>query len=172
VLGVAILGGVIGLAVSSSHSSTAGDSTSPQAFVLPRLGAAGKVRLASYRGTPVVVNFFASWCTQCAGELPVFSQDARSLRGKVDFIEVNALETGDGLSFAQRFGLPSSVTAVASDVGGSQGDGLYQALGGSGSMPMTAFYSASGSLLTTHLGAYDATTLSGQLDQLYGINAA
>lgn len=167
----AVLGGVIALAVSAG-SSTAGDSTNPKSFVLPRLGGQGKVRLASYRGTPVVVNFFASWCTQCAAELPVFSSDARGLKGKVDFVEVNALETGNGLSFAKQYGIPSSVTAVASDVGGSQGDGLYQALGGTGSMPMTAFYNASGKLLTTHVGAFDSSTLAAELSQLYGVHTS
>jgi thiol-disulfide isomerase/thioredoxin len=114
------------------------------------------------------VNFFASWCTQCASELPVFANDARHLRGKVDFIEVDSEETGDGLSFAQGFDIPASVSAVASDVGGGQNDGLYQALGGTGPMPMTAFFSPSGRLVTTHVGAYDAGTLSQQLAQLYG----
>lgn len=164
------LAGVIALAV-LDHGSTAGYKTTAKGWVLPRLGAPGKVRLASYRGTPVVVNFFASWCTECAAELPVFAQDARSLRGKVDFVEINALETGDGLGFAQRYNLPSAVTAVASDVGGSQGDGLYQALGGSGSMPLSAFYSPQGTLLTTHVGAFDASTLASELGQLYGVKA-
>ncbi|MDA8354949.1 MAG: hypothetical protein M0Z95_01285 [Actinomycetota bacterium] len=92
---------------------TAGDSTNPAHFVLPRLGSQGKVRLASYR-----------------------------------------------------------VTAIASDVGGSQGDGLYQALGGTGSMPMTAFYSSSEKLLATHVGAFDSSTLASELDQLYRIHVA
>lgn len=167
VIGAALLGGVITLAA-VGHGSTAGSDTSSTAFVLPGLGTPGKVSLASFRGRPVVVNFFASWCTVCASELPVFAQDAQALRGHVDFVEVDALETGNGLGFAQRYHLSSSVTAVARDVGGSQGDGLYQALGGNGSMPMTAFYSAQGRLLSAHIGGFDATTLAGQLHQLYG----
>ncbi|MHB1487747.1 MAG: TlpA disulfide reductase family protein [Acidimicrobiales bacterium] len=168
VLGALFLGGVITLAV-VGHGSTAGSDTSPGAFVLPGLGTPGKVSLASFRGRPVVVNFFASWCTVCASELPVFAQDAQALRGQVDFVEVDALETGNGLGFAQRYHLSSSVTAVARDVGGSQGNGLYQALGGNGSMPMTAFYSAQGHLLSAHIGGFDATTLASQLHQFYGI---
>lgn len=84
-------------------------------------------------------------------------------------VEVNALETGNGQAFAQQYQLASSVTAVASDVDGSQADGLYQALGGTGSMPMTAFYRPSGSLLTTHVGGFTASTLASELRQLYGI---
>lgn len=169
-VGALVLGAVISLAV-LGHGSAAGYTTSSTGWVLPRLGAQGKVSLADFRGRPVVVNFFASWCTVCASELPVFAQDARALRGQVDVVEVNALETGNGLAFAQRFGLRSSVTAVASDVGGSQNDGLYQTLGGTGSMPMTAFYSAQGTLLTTHVGGFDAATLASELRQLYGLTA-
>lgn len=168
VVGVVVLAGVITLAT-VGHGSSAGYQTSPNAFVLPRLGAPGKVSLASFRGRPVVVNFFASWCTQCAAELPVFAHDAKELRGKVAIVEVNALETGDGVAFAKHFALSSSVTAVARDVGGDQGDGLYRALGGNGSMPVTAFYSRQGKLLGTHVGAFDSATLASALQQLYGI---
>lgn len=170
VTAVAVIGGVVALAATRG-SSTAGYETSPQAFVLPSLSPPGKVSLAAFKGKPVVVNFFASWCTQCAAELPVFDTDARALQGKVDFVEVNAEETGDGMAFAQRHALSSSVSAVARDVGGGQSDGLYQALGGNGSMPMTAFYGADGKLITTHIGAFDSSTLGAALQQLYGITA-
>jgi thiol-disulfide isomerase/thioredoxin len=169
VAGAAVLAGVITLAV-IDHGSSAGYKTTTRGWVLPRLGAPGKVSLASLHGRPVVVNFFASWCTVCASELPVFTTDARALRGEVDVVEVNTLETGSGQAFAQRYHLASSVTAVASDVGGSQGDGLYQALGGTGSMPMTAFYSPAGALLTTHVGGFTASALASELHQLYGLS--
>ena len=169
VAGAVVLAGVITLAV-VDHGSSAGYNTAAQRWVLPRLGEPGKVSLASLHGRPVVVNFFASWCTVCASELPVFAQDARALRGEVDVVEVNALETGNGQAFAEQYDLGSSVTAVLRDVGGSQGDGLYQALGGTGSMPMTAFYSSSGKLLTTHVGGFTASTLSSELHQLYGLS--
>ncbi len=147
-----------------------GYSTSATAWKLPRQGGGSAVSLASLRGTPVVVNFFASWCLICADELPVFASDAAALRGKVDVVEVNALETGNGPAFAQRFGLAQATTAVLDDVGGGQGDGLYASLGGSGSLPMTAFYSSTGKLLGTHVGGYSATTLSGALASYYGIS--
>ncbi len=150
-------------------SSSAQYRTTTEGWRLPRLGASGEVSLASFKGHLVIVNFFASWCTVCAGELPVFTADAVALRGKVDVIEVNALETGNGLSFAQQYQLASHVSAVASDVGGGQGDGLYQALGGTGSMPMTAFYDARGHLITTHAGGFDSATLASTIRQIYGV---
>ena len=150
-------------------SSSAQYRTTTEGWRLPRLGASGQVSLASFKGHPVIVNFFASWCTVCAGELPVFASDAVALKGKVAVVEVNALETGNGSSFAQQYQLASHVSAVASDVGGGQGDGLYQALGGTGSMPMTAFYDARGHLITTHVGGFDSTSLASTVRQIYGV---
>ncbi len=163
-----VLLGAIALGV-ATRSSSAGYSTSSSAWVLPRLSGAGKVSLASLRGEPVVVNFFASWCQVCAGELPTFAHDATLLRGRVRVVEVNALETGNGTAFAAQFHLTKDVTAVLHDVGGAQGDGLYQSLGGSGSLPLTAFYSATGQLITTHVGGFDAQTLAAALAQYYGV---
>lgn len=166
-----VLAGVIVLAV-ADHGSSAGYNTNPEAFNLPRLGGPGTVSLSALSGRPVIVNFFASWCTVCAAELPVFDHEAQLLKGRIDVVEVNALETGDGNAFARHFALASSVTAVAKDVGGAQGGGLYQALGGSGSMPITAFYSPTGRLLTTHIGGFDAATLPAELSRLYGPSLA
>ena len=153
------------------RSSSAGYRTTATNWSLPTLGGGPKVDLASLKGHPTVVNFFASWCQVCASELPVFAHDAVALRGKVNVVEVNALETGNGQSFANQYHLFNDATAVLRDVGGSQGDGLFQSLGGSSSLPMTAFYDANGNLITTHIGGYDAATLAAQLKTLYGVTA-
>ncbi|MHB8334054.1 MAG: TlpA family protein disulfide reductase [Acidimicrobiales bacterium] len=153
------------------RSSSVGYRTTATNWSLPTLDGGTKVDLASLKGHPTVVNFFASWCQVCASELPVFAHDAVALRGKVNVVEVNALETGNGQSFASRYHLFKDATAVLRDVGGAQGDGLFQSLGGSSSMPMTAFYDANGQLITTHIGGYDATSLAAQLKTLYGVSA-
>ncbi|MBQ7230383.1 MAG: TlpA family protein disulfide reductase [Oscillospiraceae bacterium] len=46
-------------------------------------------RLSDFRGTPVVLNFWASWCGPCKMEMPDFDEKARALVGQVQFLMVN-----------------------------------------------------------------------------------
>jgi cytochrome c biogenesis protein CcmG/thiol:disulfide interchange protein DsbE len=41
---------------------------------LPRLGAAGTGSLADYRGRPVLLNVWASWCPPCKTEMPLLEK--------------------------------------------------------------------------------------------------
>ncbi|MGZ6793129.1 MAG: peroxiredoxin family protein [Mycobacteriales bacterium] len=143
-------------------SSSAGASTDPASFALPRLDGSGQVRLADFRGRPTVVNFFASWCTACDAELPAFAQRARELKGKVDFVGVDSLETGDKHLLVRRYHLDRAFAALASDVGGSKRDGLHAALGGGNRMPLTAFFDESGALVHVERSAL----VDGDLDRV------
>lgn len=166
-LGLAIVIGVGALAAASSGGGGSG-TTVPAAFDLPRLNGDGRVRLADFRGQPVVVNFFASWCTACDFELPGFSRVSTELKGKVAFVGVDALETGSPMLMPRRHHI--TWWAVAKDVGGAQGSGLHDALGGGSSMPLTAFYDADGKLLDVERAALPETALRAKVHQLYGVD--
>ena len=171
VTGVAVvILAVIGLlAFRGSSSPPSGVVTSPAAFSLPTLNGNGLVRLGHYRGKPVVVNFFASWCTQCQAELPGFRQEAVALKGKVTFIGVDSLETGDKNFLPDLFRLAGPFAALASDVG-PDGNDLHAALGGGNTMPLTAFYDADGRLLDVERGALvPVSILQAKIAQLYGV---
>ncbi len=145
--------------------------TDPAAFSLPALNGNGWVRLARYRGKPVVVNFFASWCTECQAELPGFRQEANALKGEVTFIGVDSLETGDKNFLPSLFHLAGSFAALARDVG-PDGNGLHGALGGGNTMPLTAFYGADGTLLDVERGALvPAAALKIKIAQLFGVTS-
>lgn len=164
-VGVAIVA-VVAIVATAVNTSSDPGSTDPQAFDLPAIEGEDRVRLADFAGRPVVVNFFASWCTACDAELPGFATVSRELEGRVTFIGVNALETGDPLLMPERHGI--TWWPLARDIGGRNGSGLHAALGGRG-MPITAFYDEAGELLHVDGGAVPEPILRDRLAELYGL---
>lgn len=158
---------VLGVRATAPAPTTTNTTTT--GWELPRLGTSGDLRLADLRGRPLVVDFFASWCTACQGELPGFATVARQLTGAVTFAGVDSQENGDGLSMARTYGIDSWPLAV--DVGGSQASGLHDALGTRG-MPVTAFYDSGGHLLEVVPGAISEDDLKARLRSLYGVTVA
>jgi cytochrome c biogenesis protein CcmG/thiol:disulfide interchange protein DsbE len=158
------------LATRATSSTPPPPSTSvqPASWALPRLNGSGTLRLADLRGHPTVVNFFASWCTACRGELPGMVALSRQLAGRVGFVGINSRESGDGLAMARQYG--ADRWPLAADVGGTQASGLHDALGARG-MPVTAFYAASGKLLTVVFGAISEDDLRARIATLYGVTA-
>jgi thiol-disulfide isomerase/thioredoxin len=142
-------------------------STATSAWVLPKLNGSGTVELASLRGRPVVVNFFASWCTPCRTELPEFLSVSQRAGGRIAFVGVDSEENGDGLALARNSGI--TAWPLARDVGGSQLSGLRDSLEATPGMPVTAFYDAGGRLLSVRLGAIGGDQLSTMLNQLFGV---
>jgi thiol-disulfide isomerase/thioredoxin len=114
-----------------------------------------------------VVNFFASWCTACDFELPGFAEVSAKLKGEVAFVGVDSLETGDPNYMPVRHHI--TWWPLARDVGGANGSGLHDALGGGSSMPVTVFYDADGRLLCVERSALPEDALKQELARLYGI---
>jgi cytochrome c biogenesis protein CcmG/thiol:disulfide interchange protein DsbE len=84
-----------GSAALESPPSTLRPGTTAPAFSLPSLGGGDAVSLASFRGTPVIVNFFASWCPDCRAELDAMATVARRSAGHVAVIGVDSNESSD-----------------------------------------------------------------------------
>ena len=168
-VGAVLLALLAGVAFSSAGSGRASGSPDPAAFDLPALHGPGRVRLADFRGTPLVVNMFASWCSNCREELPLFARTAAALRGRVQFVGIDSQETGDGLAMANEFHLQASGFVLGHDIGGSPAAGYHDALKALG-MPVTAFYSAQGQLLKTYRAQVPEAVLRSTLQELYGIS--
>jgi thiol-disulfide isomerase/thioredoxin len=100
--------------------------------------------LERYRGHPLVVNFFASWCGPCAREMPAFARVHDELDGEVAFVGVNIEDNPQAArALVERSG-------VAYDLGRDDGS-LFKALGGV-AMPTTAFIGSDGVVASVHSG--------------------
>jgi cytochrome c biogenesis protein CcmG/thiol:disulfide interchange protein DsbE len=93
------------------------------AFTLSRLEGPGSVSLAAYRGKPVVLNFWASWCEPCKSEAAVLQRDWTSYRDRgVVFLGV---DYHDLSSDARRFVSAHELTFPMLEDGSGSVTGRY-----------------------------------------------
>ena len=163
VAGAVVLGSVLllSLAWGLQHAALANPPLLGQ--TAPRLAiqtpAGEQVRVWELQGKPVVVNFWASWCTACIQELPVLSS-ASSAHPNVAFLGADSQDTAGGFqSFEDRHPHPYPVGPIIT--------GSYQAYGVAG-LPVTFFIDAQGRVAASFAGPLDAPTL----DHYLGLIAA
>ena len=86
VIAVCVAGSLIAIGVigSASGQPARPAMVAAPAFSLPLLGddSGQQVTLSKYRGQPLIVNFFASWCGPCKTETPLLAKFYRSEQGK------------------------------------------------------------------------------------------
>jgi cytochrome c biogenesis protein CcmG/thiol:disulfide interchange protein DsbE len=74
---------------------------------LRRSVARGTLQLADLRGYPVVLNFWASWCSPCQQEAALLASTAEAHRGRVVFVGVDVNDlTGDARHFLDTHDAP------------------------------------------------------------------
>jgi len=92
------------LVLSAACGSPAGSRLAPE-LVLP--DPSGKpVSLASFRGKPVLVNFWATWCPSCREEMPALEQLYRRSGDRYSIVGVSLDEDAKAVPpFAKKYGL-------------------------------------------------------------------
>jgi len=105
----AVLAGVVVIVTLSITGTGGGPHQAPPApaknFSLGALGhPAHRITLSSLAGRPVIVNFFASWCTPCQKETPMLARFAKHTNVAVIGIDVND-PTSSALAFVHKTGV-------------------------------------------------------------------
>jgi cytochrome c biogenesis protein CcmG/thiol:disulfide interchange protein DsbE len=145
-------------------TSCGGDDGGPAATAFERFDG-GTGRLEDYEGTPLVLNFWASWCPPCVRELPALQEVAAELEGEVAFLGMNVT---DDRAEAEALAAEAGVTY---DLGVDEEGALFTALAGL-NMPTTLFIDAAGDVVDTHEGAFDADELRTAIAEAFPADAS
>jgi cytochrome c biogenesis protein CcmG, thiol:disulfide interchange protein DsbE len=130
-------------------------------FTASRLGGGPDVRYFGRSSQPVVLNFFASWCTDCVAELNAFASVARHSGGAL-FLGVDSEDPSPTTAeqLLHRAGISYSVAVDAS--GAIANRYLVAAL------PVTFFVRANGTVQATLFGTATPAALRAGLARLEG----
>ncbi|MGA2452032.1 MAG: TlpA disulfide reductase family protein [Solirubrobacteraceae bacterium] len=122
-----------------------------------------RARLAALRGTPVVINKWASWCEPCRSEFGVFQRVSISRGREVAFL---GIDSGDNRTHALEF-LRSFPVSYPSFFDPSEQAGL--AITDSALTPVTVFFNRDGSEFI-HQGPYPTVAKLEQAVERYALN--
>ena len=120
-------------------------------------------KLSEYKGKPVVLNFWASWCGPCRMEMPEFDEVYKARGEEVHFLMVNmtdgnreTVKTASEFVSKQGYSLPI-LYDTAQDA--AQTYGVF-------SIPCTYFIDADGMLTAQARGAINKETLERGIDMI------
>lgn len=130
------------------------------AMTLQTLGG-DSVQLTAFKGQPVVINLWATWCPPCRREMPMLAA-AQEARPQVHFLFVNQAESRATIRnylATQNLNLDNVLLDSSRDVT------RHFAVRG---LPTTLFFNAKGMLVDSHLGMLTRPVLG---DYLAGLQA-
>jgi len=149
-------------------SSAAGGGSVPVAgdpapdFALMQLGG-GEVRLSDYRGRPVLINFWASWCPPCRIEMPELVKSYETHRDQGFVILGVNLTYLDNLPDVEGFVEEFHMTfPVLLDERGEVAERLYRLRG----LPMSVFVNRAGVIVRIQYGALSGSQLEDYLGEI------
>jgi cytochrome c biogenesis protein CcmG, thiol:disulfide interchange protein DsbE len=119
--------------------------------------------IKSVRGTPAVINKWASWCRPCRAEFPIFQEVATERGKEIAFVGLNAKDVRPAAErFLADFPVPfPSFEDRNEEIARDYRAGTY--------FPMTVFVDARGRTEFVHAGEYtSAAELEADIDKYLG----
>ncbi len=109
--------------------------------------------LKEYRGKKILLNFWATWCGPCVGEMPAFQRLSEEYPEKLVILAVNC---GENQSTVQQFVESNQYSfPVVLDKDGA----IQDIFGGMSSIPVTVIIDEEGGIISKKTGAADADTM-------------
>lgn len=109
--------------------------------------------LSEQRGTPIVLNFWATWCGPCRNELPALQSASERFGGRIQIVGVDQGEpVADVERFVDEFGLTFAIPMDQEMSVGQQ----YGVIG----MPTTFFIDRNGVIRHIWIGEMNSITLA------------
>lgn len=128
------------------------------------LGYGPDVNLSTLRGTPLVVNVWASWCPPCIAEMPILTSAAADLRGEVQFLGID-IQDQDASALEMMTAFGADFPSVVDQAGEIRG--LLSIPG----PPVTFFINYQGVIVGRHDGALPSTDyFNALLNQYLGVS--
>jgi thiol-disulfide isomerase/thioredoxin len=150
-------------AVAATQPASAGNAVD-QLWKATPPGASGTAQpLTAYKGKPVVVNFWASWCGPCVKEMPALSALQREYQKKgITFIGLGVDSEKNVNDFLKK--VPVDYPVYVTGFGGAD---LARSFGNNaGGLPFTVVIDAKGVVRSTKLGEVNEAELKKTLDSL------
>ena len=126
----------------------------------PALGSGNPLRQSALKGKPVFINFWATWCPPCVGELPHIEKKYAEYKDKMHFV---ILSVDDNEQDPARFIQSKGYTFPA-----AYGD--HQALGrayGIDAIPASYIISADGRIVASTVGSMNESSLDAFLQKAF-----
>lgn len=151
----------------TSDESAGTDTAKTDAIAAPdfsMLNADGEsVRLSDFLGTPVVLNFWATWCPPCRGELPYFDEAYAEYGDRVAFLMTDLTDgQSETIEGAQAFVTEQGYVFPLCYDTEMEGAYAYRV----NAIPTTYFINADGTIHSYQIGALDRETLYDRLEKL------
>ncbi len=140
-------------------SGGSGVGSKPKPFTLPSLNGSGRIGTAGTAGHYTVLNFWASTCTACVGELADLQKVSAEFTGRADLIGIDVSDdTAAARTVTRQAGTayPLAVDANGAIAGEFRISGL----------PYTVILDPTGHVVIRHPGAFTAEQLEYVLDSL------
>jgi peroxiredoxin len=165
-LAVALVFGVAGAWFGTRHFAPApAEASAVDAFYKRTLPDAkgAPAAMSQWKGRPLVLNFWATWCAPCVEEMPELTALQKQLQSiNIQILGIGIDNPANIKAFAEKYeiGYPLYVAGI-------DGSELSRALGNqAGGLPFTVLVDASGKVRKTYLGRLKIDQLRRDLNAL------